>query len=133
MNASNMKTLDLSALQDPGHFKDKIPANLSQSNYTGWSPKGLPRPKTSSTMAPCEAFSPYYTVNVPLFAPYPFDNRPGIFADIDQFHHIADDQFDQEFALFLRSVKPTLQRLDYEIGHPFGIEQTDIESPPRRA
>lgn len=59
--------------------------------------------------------------------------QPGIFADIDQFHNIADDQFDQEFALFLRSVKPTLQRLDYEIRHPFGIEQTDIESPPRRA
>lgn len=58
--------------------------------------------------------------------------QPGFFADIDQFHHIADDQFIQEFALFLRSVKPTLQRLEYEIGHPFEIEQTDIESPPRR-
>lgn len=58
--------------------------------------------------------------------------KPAIFANIDQFHHIAGIQFVQEFALLLRSVKPTLQRLDYEIGHCYGTENRVIDSQPLR-
>ena len=125
-----MKTLDLSALQDPGLFKDKVPANLSQSNYTGWSPKGLPRPKTSSVLAPCEPFSSYYrsmyrsslpinstTENLCGHRPVSPYRRWSVWSRICAFSS-------------LREAHASTTGLRDE--HPFGIEQADIESPSRR-
>lgn len=39
INPSNLKSLDLSALQDPGRFIDKVPGNLNQPCYPGWNPE----------------------------------------------------------------------------------------------
>lgn len=119
-----MKTLDLSALQDQGLFKDKVPANFSLHRLEF---QGTPETKDLVRSGPMRAISPVSHGQCTTLRSLSI-REPGIFAAIDQFHHFADDQFDQEFALFLRCVKPTLQRLDYEIGNPFG----DIESPPRR-
>lgn len=137
INLSNLKSLDLNALQDPGRFKDKVPGNLNQPGYPGWNPERLqfdPNvPETKDLVHPGPMRGILLVLQGRCTALCSLSIRkPGIFANIDQFHHIVDDQFIQEFALFLRSVKPTLQRLDYEIGHPFGIDQIDTESPPQR-
>lgn len=137
INLSNLKSLDLNALQDPGRFKDKVPGNLNQPGYPGWNPERLlfdpnvPETKDLVHPGPMRGILPVLQGRCTALCSLSI-RKPGIFADIDQFHHIADDQFIQEFALFLRSVKPTLQQLDYEIGHPFGIDQTDTVYPPQR-
>lgn len=136
INTSNLKSLELSALQDPGRFKDKVPGNLNQPGYPGWNPErrqlnlNVPETKDLVHPGPMRGILPALHGQCTALRSLSI-RKPSIFADIDQFHHITDDQFVQEFALFLRSVKPTLQRLDYEIGHPFDIDQTDIESPPQ--
>lgn len=120
----------------PCKIQAALKIKFSSPNATGWA-EGLqlylniPETKDLVHPGPMRGILPVLHGRCTAFRSLSI-RQPGFFADVDQFHHIADDQFVQEFALFLRSVKPTLQRLEYEMGHPFEIEQTDIESPPRR-
>lgn len=98
-NTSNLTSPDLSALQGPGRFKDRVPGNLNQPGYPGWNPERQrfhsKVPETKDLVHPGPHARHFLCIARPmvlLFSLFPFGNRAS-FATIHRFHQIVDDVY----------------------------------------